>query len=67
MPGIQWTYSIPGPLVSSYNMPGIQWTYSVPDQHGSRGGGGYQNLDLRKFSQTEHKVQGPVYKQSQAK
>ena len=28
--GIQWTYSIPGPLVTSYDMPGIQWTYSIP-------------------------------------
>ena len=30
MPGIQWTYSIPRPLVTSYNIPGIQWTYSIP-------------------------------------
>ena len=30
MTGIQWTYSIPGPLVTSYDMPGIQWTYSIP-------------------------------------
>ena len=27
--GIQWTYSIPGPLIASYDMPGIQWTYSI--------------------------------------
>ena len=30
MPGIQWIYSIPGPLVALYDMPGIQWTYSIP-------------------------------------
>ena len=28
--GLQWTYSIPGPLAASDNMPEIQWTYSIP-------------------------------------
>ena len=30
MPEIQWTYSIPGPLLTSYDMPEIQGTYSIP-------------------------------------